>query len=85
MATSTKWQGNQTLILKMLGSNPTVVTTAELQKPRANKYWAGKLEVAPSIEGNKNCGDRTTRDCLMVVKSNSRQDSITSQSLHFDL
>ena len=33
--------GNQSLTLKMLGSNPTEVTTADLQKPRANKYWAG--------------------------------------------
>lgn len=45
MATSTKWRGNQSLTLKMLGSNPTVVTTAELQKPRTNKCWAGSLSL----------------------------------------
>ena len=41
MASSTKWSGNQSLTLKMSGSSPTDVTTAELQQPRTNKYWAG--------------------------------------------
>ena len=37
MATSTKWRGNQSLTLKMLGSNPTVVTSAEHTKPQRYK------------------------------------------------